>query len=237
VYIAMMITTSLTPICQFPSTLAHMVAVRASDGALLWQTIYEFGYGALAANGHAVYGTTTMGTVVGFDAHTGQPLATFPDNGASYFPTPGAVKGEVVGASEQLVLIEDGHGLQALSAVDEHVLWTAPVDFVAAEEFASAAHVTDNLVIGAGGTGLISAVRVRDGSIAWHLPRFGDHGAGTLSVTQGVVFTMLTVAAPEDGPCLFDCTPSLIAFDATTGSIYWLRDTPGAQMIVATDQP
>jgi hypothetical protein len=29
--------------------------------------------------------------------------------------------------------------------------------------------------------------------------------------------------------------PALIAFDAGTGAIYWQRDAPGAQTIVATD--
>jgi outer membrane protein assembly factor BamB len=240
VYISMMTSTSLPPNCTFPSTLAHLVAVRGSDGATLWQTLFDYSPAILAANDHAVYGTTIIGTVVGVEAHSGRPLAAFPDNGASLFPAPGAVRGWVVAATEQFVLISPSLGgsrhLWALSAADEHMLWDAPVDFGAAAESPSAVRITDDLVIGGDGTQVITAVRVHDGSIAWRLPRFGDHGVGPGNVTHGVVFAILYAAAYETPPCLSDCVPAIVALDVATGTIYWKRDAPGAQMMVATYQ-
>jgi outer membrane protein assembly factor BamB len=149
--------------------MAHLVAVRASDGAILWQTPFDYSDLLLAANDHTVYGTTLIGSVVAFDAQSGQPLAAFPDNGASIIAARGAVTGSVIAATGQFVLIKGGRGLQALSTVDGHVLWDARVDFGAGEESATAVRVTDNLIIGGDGTQVITAVRVRDGSIARHL--------------------------------------------------------------------
>jgi outer membrane protein assembly factor BamB len=237
VYIGLMIPLSLTPNCTFPSTLAHLVAVRVSDGAMLWQAPVDYSDLLLAANDHAAYGTTIIGTVVAVDAHTGHSQAAFPDNGISYAAAPGAVEGSVIAETDQFVLLSPSPGarpLRALSAVDGHMLWDAPLDFGAGEESATAVRIPVDLVIGGDGTQVITAISVHDGSVAWHLPRFGDHGVGLLSLTYGAVFATLRAAAPETGPCWIDCTPAIVALDAATGAIYWQRDAPGAQMIVAT---
>jgi outer membrane protein assembly factor BamB len=233
--------TSLPPNgISFGAGIGLLVAVRASDGAMLWQTPYNMDTRVLAANDHTVFGSMT-GAVVAFDAHTGENVAAFPNYGMANYAEPGAVKGYVMAAGETVALIgayaTAVPHLRAVSAVDGRVLWDSPVEFGADAEFPTTVRLTNDLIIGGDGSQILAAVRLSDGSVAWRLPRFGDHGVGTLSETKGVVFATLESAHPEEGPCLRDCTPNILAVDAATGAIYWQREELSAQWIVATDQP
>jgi outer membrane protein assembly factor BamB len=213
---------------------ALLVAVKASDGAPLWQAPFDLDVQRLVVNDRAVYGTVTGGVLFAFDTHTGKPLTTTSQGGVGSPDTTAFSQGWVMTASERIVLVSDNQPnaphLRALSATDGTVLWDVPVEFGLSASVPARVQIAGDFIYSVDGNNNITAVRVSNGSVAWQR-HFGQYDPSTLVVRGSVVFTMLAPFIPDIGPCLIDCTPSIVSLDAATGAVYWQRDVEGADYL------
>jgi outer membrane protein assembly factor BamB len=215
------------------------VAVKGSDGAPLWQASFALDVRPLVVNDRAVYGTVTGGVLFAFDTHTGQPLIAPSLGGVGSPGADDSSRGWVMTASERIVLVSDNMPnaphLRALSAVDGTVLWDVPVEFGLSASVPARVQIAGDFIYSVDGNNNITAVRVSDGSVAWQR-RFGQYEPSTLGVTGSVVFAVLAPYVPDFGPCLIDCTPSIVSLDAATGAVYWQRDVEGAGYLAVSAQ-
>ncbi len=203
-------------------------AVRASDGARLWQTLFDYSFRPLVGNDHALY-AGGYGTVLGWDAHTGQPLTS--DSPYAVGDKTGTQSDFPMAATEKVVLLAINKtrplDMQAFSAVDGHLLWEVPLSLTGDASLALTCciRIVGDFIYIIDGSNGITALRVRDGSLAWRQD-YPDYAVYAFSVSGGVVFALLRANSP--GPCYLDCGDRIVALDATSGASSWRRDVEGA---------
>lgn len=204
-----------------------LVAVRASDGARLWETPFDSNFMPLVVvgNDHALYAGTGSGTVLGWDTHTGQRLASDSPYAIGDHQVAGTVDGSPVAASDKVVLLATFKSgtryMQAFSAMDGHMLWEVPNPGFSTSIIGNVRFVGDFIYI-MDPEGAITALRVRDGSLAWRT-HYQDYLPWSFSMSGDTIFAVLRLVSPKI-PCSPDCGVSVVALDATNGSSSWRRD-------------
>lgn len=202
----------------------NLLAVRASDGAKLWQTPFDFSFKQFVGNDHAVYAGTMSGILLGWDAHTGQRLTSDSPYIVGDHDQTGTRSGIPLATSEKVVLVYHLH-MQAFSAVDGRLLWEVPLSLTPDVSFTAPTccirTVGDFIYIIDGSLG-ITALRMRDGSLAWRQD-YPDYSVQSFSVSGGVVSALLRSNSPSQF-CGFACGVRIVALDATSGTSSWRRD-------------
>lgn len=227
-----------------PPVAKALVALNERDGSLLWQVREDVDLEAVALTDRTLYvagASTPAGTVIpyvnsyAFDAHSGRRLTASSHTATGTVDSTIYATGQVVAATDRFVFVYDYQTdpmhprTWALSASDGKVLWDVPGDVLRIEDMRAIIRISgDFIYTSAGG---VTAVRVRDGSVAWnwYLTK-GDPTAKTynggcditsLRVIGGSVFMTL--------PWTNFCNPKLVSLNAATGALNWQHNLAGAR--------
>jgi outer membrane protein assembly factor BamB len=195
-----------------------LAAYRASDGSELWKARISTGLisSDLVANENTLFANSGNNTTVALSQEDGHQLW------AKIYPASPAV---VVGASPWMALVNElDKPLDALDAMDGHVLWSAAsaeLSDVGVQNESLTAMA--NLIIGPQDVTLIAS-HERDGTEAWRVQFQGLPYFSETRVRDGVLFVFLD----HPGSFLEHSPPQIAALDAATGAVYWRVDVPNA---------
>ena len=189
-----------------------LAAYRASDGSELWKVPITIS-APLFANESTLFADSGHNTTVALSQADGHQLWS------KIYPSLAGV----VGVSPRMALVnENDKPLDAMDAMDGHVLWSAAsADFslVGVRDSTDSMTAVANLIIGPQDDTLI-ALHERDGSEAWRVQFQGYHYIDELRVRAGVLFAILYYHSG------FSSQYQIAALDAATGAIYWRVDAP-----------
>jgi outer membrane protein assembly factor BamB len=242
---------------QHPPVAKALVALNERDGSLLWQEREDVALLPGAVTDRTLYlsglsmplgPSIPYPNTYAFDAHSGRQLTASSHTATGTLGSTIYARGVFVAATDQFVLVYDSQSdpmhprTWALSASDGKVLWDVPGDVLNVEDAPTIIRISGDFIYSSvvnfpgGANSGVTAVRVRDGSVAWKwgLPSktyLGGYTITSLRVIGGSVFVMLT---PSTSPGSYDPPfgdRKLTSLNAATGALNWQHNMARAGYI------